>query len=84
MSRSIIDYDEKEYHGLLVNTFWGGKGKGECVQFTEGGPGDNNWERKGYVQMSRLEAIEFVTAILYRLNKQTVEDQVNPPWWQEI
>lgn len=74
MSREIINYDDEDYHGLLVNTFWGGKE--ECVQFTEGD------RTKGYVTMTREEAIQFVGAVYERLIKQIEEDRRDPPWWQ--
>jgi hypothetical protein len=84
MSRQIIDYDDPEYRGLLVNTFWGGKLRGECVQVTEGGPGNNDWDMKGYVTMTREEAIIFFSAVLKKLEYQIEQDKENPPWWQEI
>ena len=78
LSRHIIRYEDIVYHWLLVNTFWGGKLKGESVQFTEGDG------LKGYVQMTRDEAIEFLDLTLKLLKQQIESDRIKSPWWQEI
>ena len=56
MSEEIISFDE---YGLALNTFWGGKEKGKCVQFTT--------DEKCYTQMTYEKAIEFLQEALVKL-----------------
>ena len=76
MSRDIIDEGP-----LLVNTFWGGKDRKECVQFTM------SWKSQGadgcYIQMTREEARRFLLLAYNRLSSQILDDEENPPWWQK-
>ena len=80
MSRQIIDQEEAEKANLMVNTFWGGKAKGECVQLTAIGQLQDDC----FSQMTREEAVKFFEMVLYRLKKQIAEDTGRPPWWQEM
>ena len=81
MSRDIIDYGP-----LKVNTYAGGKERGECVQFTPCGSGGTGGtgESAGYACMTREEAINFLSEALWLLIEQKDDDKINPPWWQKV
>ena len=59
MTNKIIGYGHKDYHGLLVNSFYGGSERGRCVQFTTA---DN------CAQMTDAEAKSFLESVLDYLN----------------
>ena len=82
MSRQIIEQDEAEKEGayLVVNTFWGGSVRKECVQLTAIGELND----KGFSTMTRTDALSFFKTIVKRLEEQLMSDHENPPWWQEI
>ena len=63
MSTDLIDTDE--FNGeVMLNTFYGGIGKGVCSQLTLSNGG------KGYTQMTLKKMISFFKIGLKRLEKQ--------------
>ena len=62
MSKEIISFDK---YKLALNTFWGGKDKGRCVQFTT--------DEKGYTQMTYEKAMEFLQEALIKLIRMQEE-----------
>ena len=78
MTRPILD-DENE--AISVNTFWGGKEKGECCQITLKAKSEYGY---AHIHLTRDETIELLEKALTRLKKQVIADKKNPPFWQAI
>ena len=58
MSKEVLGYESN--FPILVNQYYGGKEKGQCIQFT-------NKSGECYSQMTRREAIKFLKTLLEKL-----------------
>ena len=77
MTEDMLDWDCDKRGCLKLNSFWGGKGYGRCVQLTTPLP-------DGYVQMTFDDARTFFRDAIRLIDAREEGYNENPPWWETI